>query len=118
MPMWLQIIIVSSTIGGLGFAAFGMWLDAKQKQAKMGSSVDELRAVIEEQREQLMAADRRFQNLETIVTSQVWDIVHDDGLSEKDRQRALSEARTEMDLTLDSPSSSDDVAQIARRLRS
>lgn len=120
MPLWLQIIIVASTLAGLGFAAFGMWMGAKQKQAQMGTTVEELQSLVEEQQRKLEAADRRFQNLETIVTSQLWDVVNDESSTDGDRQRALADASQGLglDLDLDETTDSDQVEHIARRLRS
>ena len=110
--IWVLIPIVAILVG-----AFSEWLKFKEKQAKLGTSTSELEKTVVAQQEAMEAAQRRIQNLEAIVTSQVWDVMHDDTLPEAERQRTLSQARIQIDPP-DEPSDADRVAQLARRLRS
>ena len=110
--IWVLIPIVAILVG-----AFSEWLKFKEKQAKLGTSTSELEKTVVGQQQALETAQRRIQNLEAIVTSQVWDVMHDDTLPEAERQRALSQARIQLDPP-DEPSDADRVAQLARRLRS
>ena len=68
------------------------------------------------QQQALEAAQRRIENLEAIVTNQVWDVMHDEALPEAERQRALAQARLDI-APPDEPSDADRVAQLARRLK-
>lgn len=109
--IWVLIPIVAILVGG-----FSEWLKFKEKQAKLGTSTSELEKTVVTQQQALEAAQRRIENLEAIVTSQVWDVMHDETLPEAERQRALAQARIQLDPP-DEPSDADRVAQIARRLR-
>ena len=109
--IWVLIPIVAILVG-----AFSEWLKFKEKQAKLGTSTNELEKTVAAQQEALAAAQRRLENLEAIVTNQVWDAMHDEALPEAERQRALAQARLALDPP-DEPSDADRVAQIARRLR-
>ena len=117
MPMWLQIIIVASTLAGLGFAAFGIWVASKQKETQIGIATSELGQTISSQQKALEEAQRRIQNLEAIVTSQEWDVVHDEGLSKAKNQPARSQARLDLDVLEAEPSDTERAAQITRRLK-
>ncbi len=80
MTAWIWVLIPLSAIL-LGF--FTEWLKFKSKQEKLGTSAHELEETVErleaalegseKEREALM---RRLQNLETIVTSEDWDVLH------------------------------------------
>lgn len=117
MPLWLAILIIASTIGGLLFAAFAMWLKSREKQAGIDTSAGELGQTVAAQQKALEAAERRIQNLEAIVTSQVWDVVHEGGSSEVDKQRALSEARLDLDISEEESSDAERAERMARRLK-
>ena len=114
MAAWVWVLI---PIAGILLGAFSEWLKFKEKQAKLGTSTSALEQTVATQQQALEAAQRRIQNLEAIVTSQMWDAVHDETLPEAERQRALAQARLDLDPP-DEPSAADRVAQIARRLRS
>lgn len=118
MPFWLQFIIIISVTGGIGFATFAMWMQFKVKQIELGSSMGELLDTIAAHQKALEAAERRFQNLEAIVTTQVWDAVHDEALPEAEKQRVLSQARAALEIPTDEPSDAERAERIARRLRS
>ena len=109
--IWVLIPIVAILVGG-----FSEWLKFKEKQAKLGTSTSELEQTVAAQQQAMEAAQRRIQNLEAIVTSQVWDAVHDDTLPEAERQRDLAQARLQLDPP-DEPSDAERVARLARRLK-
>ena len=111
MAWWVLIPVVAILVG-----AFSEWLKFKEKQAKIGTSTSELEKTVVAQKEALEAAQRRIENLEAIVTSQVWDVLHDEALPEADRQRAIAQARIQLEPP-EEPSNADRVAQIARRLK-
>lgn len=110
-------MIVFFPMAGMLYGAFSEWLKFKEKQAQLGTSTSELGQTVAEQQKALEAAQRRIQNLEAIVTSQMWDVVHDEALPEAERQRALSQARLQLDVP-EEPSDTERIAQLARRLKS
>ena len=112
--VWLIFMI---PIFGILAGAFQEWLKFKEKQQQLGSSTHELEQTVERQQEMLAEAQRRLQNLEAIVTSQMWDALHDDALPEPERQRALAEARLHLDDAAPEPSDAERAAQLARRLK-
>lgn len=114
MAAWIWVLI---PLAGILVGAFSEWLKFKEKQAKLGTSTNELERTVTAQQEALEAAHRRIQNLEAIVTSQVWDVMHEEALPPAERQRALERARLQLDPP-EEPSDADRVAQIAKRLRS
>lgn len=71
-------VLIPLTMFGVG--AFLEWLKFKEKQAKLGASTDELVKEVKSLKESIAEKDRemtkRLQNLETIVTSQVWDAIN------------------------------------------
>ncbi len=109
--IWVLIPLVAILTG-----AFREWLKFKEKQQTLGASTHELEAVVDALTEALAASKRRIQNLEAIVTSQMWDALHDDGLTAPERDRALAEARASLDLPEEEPDA-EKVAKMARRLR-
>ena len=118
--IWIPIIaILAGTIGG----AFKEWLKFKEKTQQLGSSTHELEKTSAEQAELLrtMQAERealigRIQNLEAIVTSQVWDAIHQEGLPPAEKQQAVAASPLGLEEP-DAPSDADRAAQLARRLR-
>ncbi len=71
---------------------------------------------LEEALQQHVLLTARVEHLEAIVTSQVWDTVHDETLPEAERQRALTQARLHLDPP-DEPSDAERIARMARRLK-
>lgn len=114
MASWIWVLI---PLAGILLGAFSEWLKFKEKQNKLGSSTQELEKTVEAQKQALEIAERRLQNLEAIVTTQMWDVVHDDTLPEAEKQRALAASKRDLALPDDEPSDAERTAQIARRLR-
>ena len=76
--VWVLIPIAAILVGG-----FQEWLKFREKQANLGDSTRELGQTMSSLRESMESLEserdalvRRVQNLEAIVTSQVWDDVH------------------------------------------
>ncbi len=113
MSSWIWVLVA---LGGLLVGAFSEWLKFKEKQTKLGTSTAELEHKLSEQQHALEASQRRIEHLEAIVTSQMWDTVHDETLPEAERQRALTQARLHLDPP-DEPSDAERIARMARRLK-
>jgi hypothetical protein len=107
--LWVLILpIIAILVGG-----FSEWLKFREKQVKLGASTKDLEHTVAEQQKALDTATRRIQNLEAIVTSQLWDDVHDETMPEVEQRRA----RTQALLPLDEPDDdAERVARMARRL--
>ncbi len=76
--VWVLIPIAAILVGG-----FQEWLKFREKQANLGDSTRELGQTMSSLRESVESLEserdaliRRVQNLEAIVTSQVWDDVN------------------------------------------
>ncbi|MFQ5569163.1 MAG: hypothetical protein ACE5G0_05785 [Rhodothermales bacterium] len=108
---WILIPIIAILVG-----AFKEWLKFKAKQQQLGSSTRELEQIVARQQEALDTAQRRLQNLEAIVTSQVWDVVHDDTVPEPEKERVLAGTRIVLD-SPEEPSDTERAARLARRLK-
>ncbi|GIV60594.1 MAG: hypothetical protein KatS3mg043_1683 [Rhodothermaceae bacterium] len=113
MAAWIWVLI---PLAALLLGGFSEWLKFKAKQQQLGASTGELEASVASLETQLAAAERRLRNLEAIVTSQLWDVLHDGSLSGPEKERALAAARAELHLP-DEESDADRVEQMARRLR-
>jgi hypothetical protein len=112
--IWVLIPLAAILMGG-----FKQWLSLQQTQRKLGTSTHELEQEMDRLKKALASSESerralvsRLQNLETIVTSQMWDVVHDPALPEADRTHALDAARA----TLPLPEATDDDAERAARL--
>lgn len=109
---WVLIPLLAILVG-----AFKEWLKFKEKQQKLGTSTEGLEKTVEVQQKELEAAQRRIQNLEAIVTSQMWDVVHNDALPQPEKESALAEARMDLAFPEDDTSDTERAARLARRLR-
>ncbi len=116
--IWVLIPIVAILVGG-----FSEWLKFKEKQSKLGTSAHELEktvAVLQgalaqvEQRAQTLV--ERVQNLETIVTSQTWDALHDPSLPPPQKERALAQSQRRLELPKE-PSDEQKAARLAQQLK-
>ncbi|MBO6574405.1 MAG: hypothetical protein JJ896_03230 [Rhodothermales bacterium] len=107
MPFWLQIIVVASTLAGLGIAGLAVWAGlrgwAGARDAEVDAVTAELKEVVQHQAVALAAAERRIQNLEAIVTSQEWD--------------SLQEGKPLIELEDAEPADAERAGQIARGLK-
>jgi len=112
MATWIWVLI---PIAFILVGAFSEWLKFKGKQAKLGTSTNELAQTVVLQQQALEMAQRRIENLEAIVTSQMWDAVHDETLPEAEKQRALTQARIHLEPP--EPSDAERVARMAQRLK-
>ncbi len=120
MAAWVWVLIPISFIL---VGAFNEWLKFKSKQTQLGTSASELEGTVNDMAARLEKSEadresliRRVQNLETIVTSQMWDALHDDSLEPAQKDVALAEARTSLALP-DEEQDAERVARMARRMK-
>ena len=112
--IWVLIPLVAILVGG-----FKEWLKFKEKQNKMGDSTRELgytisslRSSIQQLEEERGSLVGRVQNLEAIVTSQVWDDAHG-----RPAEGFLGSALDDSDsLRATTDRDADTIARMARRL--
>jgi hypothetical protein len=109
---WIWIPIIAILAG-----AFKEWLKFKEKQAQLGTSADELERALAASKHHQEALQRRVENLEAIVTSQMWDVLNDTSMGETERENRLVRMRAEMDAPAHEDNDARRVEQMARRLR-
>ncbi len=116
---WVLIPIVAILAGG-----FKEWLKFKEKQLQLGQSTENLGTDLKQLSEALKSSQaqnesllNRIQNLEAIVTSQVWDVLHDGEKSTEEKKLELESVKPKIAL----PPVEDEIAgkaeKLARRLR-
>lgn len=118
-PGTLALLIPIIAIGGgLLMGGFSQWLEFKSQQRELGASTHELEEHTQALREALDASEKerrrlteRVQNLETIVTSQAWDTLHE-GLE----QGALGDGRASSLPAASEPQKETSDAEKAERL--
>ena len=97
MDWWVLIPVVAILAG-----SFDQWAKLNTKQRKLGNSADELEKAVDEIKEELKAQqqklEKRIANLETIVTSQTWDVWHDSKLSEDEKKILTQSVGGELEL--------------------
>ena len=81
LALLIPIIAVG---GGITLTGFREWLKFKERQDRLGTSTHELeehtrtlREALDTSEEERRRLTERVQNLETIVTSQAWDVLHE-----------------------------------------
>ncbi|TDI75012.1 MAG: hypothetical protein E2O84_04915 [Bacteroidetes bacterium] len=102
-------------IAAMLFAAYSEWLKFKAKQQNISASTSEIETALENMSERNANLIKRVQNLEAIVTSQTWDDM--DGQSTRQQKPVVSKPiLPEPELVI--PTDEDEVAAIAKRIRS
>src|SRR5688572_10490833 len=90
--LWMLIPLFGILAG-----MFNEWLKFKEQQRQLGSSTEELERLVAELKKRDQALNERIENLEAIVVSQTWDVLHDRALNPAERERKLvSTAQREM----------------------
>lgn len=116
--VWVLIPLAAIAVG-----AFKEWLKFKAKQDRLGTSTAELERVVDGLRDDLKQSEdsrqrlvERIQNLETIVTTEMWDVVHGAPGHRESRPRQ-AERKPQLELPETDDESADRVSKIADRLR-
>ena len=111
-------------LAGILAGTFTEWLKFKEKQNQLGNStanleeqVASLTRSLEKSEQQRLAVIERLQNLETIVTSQDWDLLENTP-EPKSRIPNNLQAQNSIDLPAAEPSTREKAAQLARRINS
>jgi hypothetical protein len=82
---------------GISAGMFKEWLKFRERQRQLGSSTEELERLVAELKTRDRALHERLENLEAIVVSQTWDVLHDRALNPAEKERKLvSTAQREM----------------------
>jgi Sec-independent protein translocase protein TatA len=88
---WWVLILVIAILAG----SFDQWVKLNARQSKLGTSTDELGKAVDsikrELKDQQQKLEQRIANLETIVTSQTWDVLQDSNLS-SDEKKLLTQS--------------------------
>lgn len=109
--LWVLIPIVAILSGVLK-----TWVKVKAQQQVLGASNKELEQDVAELRKDRVALQNRLENLEAIVVSQTWNVVHDHSLPPEEREmRVASTVRRELGPSV--PSNQQRAEQLASRLR-
>ncbi|MFK7845481.1 MAG: hypothetical protein AB8G77_09275 [Rhodothermales bacterium] len=111
-------------IAGILFGAFKEWLSFKEKQLQLGESTEHLEAKVDELMKALKDSETektgllsRVQNLETIVTSQVWDVLLDEDKSIQTKKLEIESIKPKITLPPEEDEAADKAERLARRLR-
>ncbi|HVR95562.1 MAG TPA: hypothetical protein VMW27_03040 [Thermoanaerobaculia bacterium] len=84
MEFWVLI-----PIAGIAAGVISEWLKLRAKQQQLRSSSNELEKTIADLKKTVEVQQERLQNLETIVVSQTWDVLHDREMPPAARDRRL-----------------------------
>jgi phosphoenolpyruvate-protein kinase (PTS system EI component) len=114
---WWVLIPVIAILAG----SFTEWAKLNAKQRKLGSSTDELEEAVSSIKQELKAQqqslERRIANLETIVTSQTWDVLHDSKLNSEEKKLLTQSFRSEIEELNDGLSDTRKVELLVGRLK-
>ena len=97
----MENIWVLIPLAAIAAGAFREWTKVQSKQRELGSSTDDLERAVAgikaELKERQAALEKRIANLETIVTSQTWDTLHDSSLSAEEKQLLVGGTHAELE---------------------
>lgn len=85
IAFWMVIPIVAIVAGTVK-----EWIRVRARQRQLGRSTNHLEKEVEELRARERELADRIENLEAIVVSQTWDVVHDRSLPSSARELKLS----------------------------
>lgn len=84
MEFWVLI-----PLAGIAAGVISEWLKLRAKQQQLRSSSNELEQTVVDLKKTLEVQQQRLQNLETIVVSQTWDVVHNREIPAPARERLV-----------------------------
>ena len=115
---WIWVLIpLAAILAG----AFKEWAKVQSRQRELGRGTDDLEKAVGalevKLRDRQASLERRIANLETIVTSQTWDVMHDGKLSNEDKKLLLAYTEAEMRTLREELGDTRTVEILARRLK-
>lgn len=119
--IWVLIPITALLIPVFGIVAgaFNKWVEVQEKQ-QSGASAAELENAIKQIKAELkshqVGLEQRVANLETIITSQTWDVLLDSSMDANDKRFLTSVSAEVEDLKRDL-SDADKAERLAKRIR-
>lgn len=112
MELWVLI-----PLAGIMAGMFKEWLKVRAKQRDLGASNHDLEKDVATLQKENATLNERLQNLEAIVVSQTWDVLHDKALPPEDRERRVATvAHRELAPPDRATADQQRAAQLARRL--
>ena len=119
--IWVLIPITALLIPVFGIAAgaFNKWVEVQEKQ-QSGTSTEELENAVKQIKAELKShqagLEQRVANLETIITSQTWDVLLDSSIDASDK-RFLTDVSTEVEGLKRDLSDADKAERLAKRIK-
>jgi hypothetical protein len=111
--LWVLIPIVAILSGVLK-----TWVKVQSQQRVLGASNHELEREVATLRKDREALLERLENLEAIVVSQTWNVLHDNSLPPAEKElRVASAVRRELAPVASAPSNQQRAEQLAQRLQ-
>ena len=115
---WIWVLIpLAAILAG----TFKEWAKVQSRQRELGSSTDDLEKAVgaleAKLRDRQAALEQRVANLETIITSQTWDTLHDNRLSSADKKLLLEDSESELRTLREELGDARKAELIARRLK-
>jgi len=111
--VWVLIPVVAILSGVLK-----TWLKVQSQQRVLGASNHELEREVATLRKDREALLERLENIEAIVVSQTWNVLHDPSLPPAEKEHRVAAAvRRELAPVASAPSNQQRAEQLARRLQ-
>ena len=111
---WWVLIPVVAILSGV----LKTWVKVQSQQRVLGASNHELEREVATLRKDREALLERLENIEAIVVSQTWNVLHDNSLPPAEKElRVASTVRRELAPAPSAPSNQQRAEQIARQLQ-
>lgn len=112
---WIWVLI---PLAAIVMKTVREWLRFKATQRQLGASTGDLEREVATLKSERSAILDRLQNLEAIVVSQTWDVLHDKGLSPAERElKVASTVRREIAAPDTESANRQRAEQLAQRLQ-
>lgn len=110
---WIWVLIpLAAILAG----AFKDWLKIRSQQRALGASTKDLEQDVAALQKENDALNERLKNLEAIVVSQTWDVLHDKALPPADRERRVATVAHREFASEPGSTDAQRAAELARRL--
>jgi hypothetical protein len=115
--VWIILPLIGIVSGGFITVAALRVEEAKHKKASSPDLSKAVESIKAELRAQQQSLERRIANLETIVTSQTWDVLHDSKLNSEEKKLLTQSFRSEIEELNDGLSDTRKVELLVGRLK-